>query len=108
MEQVQFGRRLIQARAKEKGTTVAAQEKQIKNAFGQRKLAQQVKGITGKPRATLRSVNVPSNNNSNARIHCHDKASIEKAFVSEGTRCFSQTNGKPLMQSDFVAHRILG
>jgi hypothetical protein len=43
LERVQFGKRLIKACAKEQGTTVAAQERQLKNAFGQRKLAQRVK-----------------------------------------------------------------
>jgi hypothetical protein len=47
-EQVQFGKRLMQARAIERGTTFAAQERQLRNAFGQRKLAQQVKCLTGK------------------------------------------------------------
>jgi hypothetical protein len=53
-KQVNFGRSLVKARAKERSTTVAAQERQLKNAFGQRRLAQQVKRLTGKQRgATL-------------------------------------------------------
>ncbi len=39
-ERVKFGKKLIQARAIARNTTVAAQEKQLKNAFGQRQLAQ--------------------------------------------------------------------
>ena len=38
-ERVKFGKQLIKARAKAKHTTIAAQEKQRKNAFGQRQLA---------------------------------------------------------------------
>jgi hypothetical protein len=32
-----------------------------------------------------------------------DKGSIEKAFIAEGTRRYSQTNKIPLMQSEFVS-----
>jgi hypothetical protein len=103
-ERVQFGKRLIKARAKERGTTVAAQERQLRNAFGQRKLAQRVKRLTGKQRgATLRSVNAPHPNNNGTRIECDDKPSIEEAFNAEGTRRFSQSNSTPLMDPDFVS-----
>jgi hypothetical protein len=104
-EREQFGKRLIQARAKERGTTAAVQERQLKNAFGQRKLAQRVKRLTGKQRgAPLRSVNAPRENANDAdeRIECHDKLSIENAFIDEGTRRFSQTNNGPLMEPEFV------
>jgi hypothetical protein len=102
-ERTLFGTRLIKARAKARNTTVAAQETQLRNAFGQRKLAQRVNRITGKPRgAQLRSVTAPAEGNEENRIDCHDKLSIEQAFVGEGTRRFSQANGTPLMQPDFV------
>jgi chemotaxis protein histidine kinase CheA len=42
-EREQLGKQLIKARAKARNTTVAAQERQLPNAFGQRKLAQHVK-----------------------------------------------------------------
>ncbi len=101
-ERVLFGKRLIKARAKDRGTTVAAQETQLKNAFGQRQLAQRVKRLTGKQRsAPLRSVTAPTTNDT-VRIDCNDKLSIEEAFIDEGTRRFSQTNGTPLMQPNFV------
>jgi hypothetical protein len=102
-ERVNFGKRLMKARAKERNTTVAAQEKQLRNAFGQRKLAQRVKRLTGKQRgAPLRSVDAPADANVVARKECSDKLSIEQAFKAEGTRRFSQTNGTPLMDPDFV------
>jgi hypothetical protein len=102
-ERVKFGQRLMQARATERGTTLAAQERQLRNAFGQRQLAQRVKRLTGKQRgAPLRSVNAPHVTETDQRIECNDKASIEKAFINEGTRRFSQTNDGPLMQSSFV------
>jgi hypothetical protein len=103
-EREKFGKRLMQARAKERGTTIAAQEQQLKNAFGQRKLAQCVKRLTGKQRGVhLRSVDAPHDRDSEQRIECDDKTSIEKAFIEEGTRPFSQTNNGPLMQRDFVS-----
>jgi hypothetical protein len=102
-ERILFGKRLLKARAKERNTTVEAQATQLKNAFGQRKLAQRVKRLTGKQRgAPLRSVNAPANNSDIDRVECTDKLSIEKAFACEGTRRFSQTIGTPLMQPDFV------
>jgi hypothetical protein len=105
-ERIDFGQRLLQAKAKEIGSTVKAQKTQILNAFNQRTLAQRVKRLTGKQRgASLRSVTAPSNTNPDARIDCQDKLSIETAFVDEGTRRFSQTNTTPLMQPDFV-HRV--
>ena len=67
-ERVHFGKRLIKACAKERNTTVAAQETQLKNAFGQRKLAQRVKCLTGKQQgAALRSVNAPNPSNHEVR-----------------------------------------
>ena len=39
-ERILFGKRLLKARAKDRNTTVAAQAKQLKNAFSQQKLAQ--------------------------------------------------------------------
>ena len=102
-ERVLFGKRLIQARAKARNTTVKAQETQLKNAFGQRQLAQRVKRLTGKQRnAPLRSVDAPVMNDPLSRMECQDKLSIEQAFVAEGTRRFSQTNDTPLMQPEFV------
>jgi hypothetical protein len=95
-ERIIFGKRLLKARAKERNTTVEAQATQLKNAFGQRKLAQQVKHLTGKQRgAPLRSVNAPANNSEINRVECTDKFSIEQVFASEGTRRFSQTNDTP-------------
>ena len=102
-ERALFGKRLIKARAKARGTTVSAQETQLKHAFGQRKLAQRVRRLTGKQRsAPLRSVTAPTEHATD-RIECTEKLSIEEAFIGEGTRRFSQTNGTPLMQPDFVA-----
>jgi hypothetical protein len=46
-ERIIFGKRLLKARAKERNSKVKAQATQLKNAFGQIKLAQQVK-LTGK------------------------------------------------------------
>jgi hypothetical protein len=103
-EREKFGKRLIQARAKERGTTIAVQERQLRNAYGQRKLAQKVKRLTGKQRgAPLRPVTAPNEQDPNSRTNCHDKVSIENASTSEGTRQFSQTNGTPLMQHDFMS-----
>lgn len=105
MERVKFGKRLMKARATERGTSLEAQEKQLRNAFGQRKLAQQVKRLTGKQRgAPLRSVNAPQDTNPEQRVEerSNDKLSIEEAFIGKGTRRFSQTNGGPLMQPHFV------
>jgi hypothetical protein len=103
-EREQFGKRLIKARATARGTTVAAQERQLRNAFGQRKLAQRVKRLTGKQRgAPLRSVSAPNEIANGTRIECNDKLSIEKAFTAEGTRRFSQAQATPLMQPEFIA-----
>ena len=103
-EREQFGKRLIKARAKARNTTVAAQERQLKNAFGQRKLAQRVKRLTGKQRgAPLRSVTAPQHNNTEGRQECSNKRSIEEAFVQEGTRRFSQSHGGPLMEKSFIS-----
>ena len=86
-ERILFGKRLLKARAQERNTTVEAQAIQLKNAFGQRKLAQRVKQLTGKQRgAPLRSVTAPSETNDTIRIECNDKLSIETAFAGEGTR----------------------
>ena len=105
IECANFGKRLIQARARERGTTIVAQEKQLRNAFGQRKLAQRVKRLTGKQRgAPLRSVTAPHTSERAHRIECNDKESIEQAFIGEGTRRFSQTNDGSLMRPEFVAH----
>jgi hypothetical protein len=102
-EQVKFGKRLIQSRAREQGTTIAVQERQLRNAFGQRKLAQRVKRLIGKQRgAPLRSVTAPHETETEQRIECNDKTSIEQAFIGKGTRRFSQTNGGPLMRPEFV------
>jgi hypothetical protein len=103
-EREKFGKQLIKARAKAKNTTVAAQETQLKNAFGQRQLAHRVKRLTGKQRGDpLRSVTAPNPLTPHIRTDCHDKLSIERAFAEEGTRRFSQTNSTPLMQPDFIS-----
>ncbi len=102
-ERISFGQRLAKARAKARNTTVQAQEIQLKHAFGQRKIAQRVKQLTGKQRnAPLRSVYAPDTADPTSRTEFQDKESIEQAFVAEGTRRFSQTNGTPLMQPEFV------
>jgi hypothetical protein len=49
----QFGKRLIQARAKDKKTSIAVEEKKLRQAFGQRALAKRVKRLTGDPRNTM-------------------------------------------------------
>ncbi len=99
----QFGKKLIQARAKERKTTVEAQQKQLKQAFGQRALAQRVKRITGTPRNTMSCVNAPVNpNGEGPRLDCYNQASIEKACMDEGTRRFSQTAMTPLMNQEFI------
>ena len=95
-----FGKKLIKARAKDRNTTVEVQEKQLKQAFGQRAMAQRVKRLTGIPRATMGYVNAP--NDAGMREDHYDRTSIEVACKEEGTRRFSQTNNTPLMQLDFV------
>jgi hypothetical protein len=97
-----FGKQLIKARAKDRNTTVGAQEKQLKQAFGQRKMARRVKRITGKPRNTMSCVNAPTRTGEGPRTDCYDRQSIETACMEEGTRRFSQTESTPLMQHDFV------
>jgi hypothetical protein len=88
---------------REKNTTVVAQEKHLKNDFGQRTLAHRLKQLTGKQRgALLSSVNAPADGTKEAQKECSDKISMEQAFMEEGTRCFSQTNGTPLMDTDFI------
>ena len=52
-ERIIFGKRLLKARAKECNTTVAAQTTQLKNAFGQRKLAQRVKLLDERTNASM-------------------------------------------------------
>jgi hypothetical protein len=99
-----FGKRLMQARAKELKTTYEAQEKLLKQAFGQRALAQRVKRITGTPRNTMRCVNAPVHANGEGdRRDCFDRNDIEVACMAEGTRRFSQTQSTPLMQPTFVS-----
>ena len=95
-----FGKKLIKARAKERKTTVEVQEKQLRQAFGQRALAQRVKRITGISRATMGHVNAPKADGT--REDCYNRSSIEMACQEEGTCRFSQTNTTPLMQPDFV------
>ena len=103
-ERESFGKRLIKARAAARHTTVDAQECQLRNALGQRKLAQQVKRLTGKQRgAPIQSVTAPDKNDSENRIECHDKATIKEAFSVEGTKRFSQTIGTPLTKPDFIS-----
>jgi hypothetical protein len=99
-----IGKRLVKARAKSLGTTVAVQEKQLKQAFGQRALAQRVKRITSTPRNTMRCVNAPiaANGAGNGR-DCYDRVDIEKACMEESTRRFSQTQSTPLMHEDFIS-----
>jgi hypothetical protein len=102
-ERIIFGKHLMKARAEKRNTTVEAQATQLKNAFSQRKLAQGVKRLTGKQQgAPLRSVNAPADNSNIDRVKCTNKLSIEQAFACEGTQRFSQTNGTPLMQKEFV------
>ena len=85
-ERIQFGKRLIKARAIAKKTTVEAQERQLRNAFGHRKLAHTVKRLTGKQRgAPLRYVTAPSTNSTD-RTEGDGEASIEGAVTEEGTR----------------------
>ena len=105
---VQFGKRIIKARAQDRKTTEEVQEKQLKQAFGQRALARRVKRLTGEPRNTMRCVNAPdtsinSSSTSTERIDCYDRISIERACMEEGTRRFSQTNSTPLMQPEIVS-----
>ena len=95
-----FGKKLIKARAEEYKTTVEAQEKQLRQTFGQRALAKRVKRLTGAPRATMGYINAPNNNG--MQTDHYDRTSIEAACKEEGTRRFSQTNTTPLMQPDFV------
>jgi hypothetical protein len=103
-ERTKFGKRLIKARAKERNTTAAVHEKQLKNAFGQRKLAQRVKRLTDtNKRTALRSVIAPHPTDPHTRTECLDKEAIEEAFAAEGTRRFSQTNDCPLMQPNFIS-----
>jgi hypothetical protein len=102
-ERILFGKHPLKARAKERNITVNTQATQLKNAFGQRKLAQQVKRLTGKQQgAPLQSVNAAAGNSNTDRVECTNKLSIEQAFACEGTRRFSQTNGSPLMQKEFL------
>jgi hypothetical protein len=97
------GKCLLKARAKERNATVETQATQLKNTFGQRKFAQRVKRLTGKQRgAPLRSVNAPAGNSNTNWVECTNKLSIKQAFACEGTQRFSQTNGTPLVQTDFV------
>jgi hypothetical protein len=96
----QFGKRLIQARAKDKKTSIEVEEKKLRQAFGQRALAKRVKRLTGDPRNTLRCVNAPAEDGT--RIDCYDRQSIEQACMGEGTRRFSQTSSTPLMHKDFI------
>jgi hypothetical protein len=103
-EREKFGKQLIKARAKANNTTIAAQETQLKNAFRQRQLAQRVKRLSGKQRSDpLRSVTAPNPTTPSIQTDCQDKVLIEQAFVKEGTRRFSQTNGTPLMQPNFIS-----
>ena len=97
----QFGKRLMIARAKDKKTTIEVEEKQLRQAFGQRALAKRVKRLTGNPRNTMRCVNAPSADGT--RVDCFDRHSIEQACMGEGTRRFSQTSSTPLMHKDFIA-----
>jgi hypothetical protein len=99
----QFGKRLIKARAKDRKTTIEVQEKQLKQAFGQRALAKRVKRLTGLARNTMQCVNAPNATGDGTRIDCHDRNSIEQACMGEGTRRFSQTSVTPLMHKDFIA-----
>jgi hypothetical protein len=88
-ERILFGKRLLEARAKERNTTVEAQATQLKNTSGKRKLAQRAKQLTGKQRgAPLRPVNAPTGNSHINRVECTDKLSIEQAFACEGTQTF--------------------
>jgi hypothetical protein len=99
-----FGKRLMQARATAQITTYAAQEKMLKQAFGQRALAQRVKRITGTPRNTMRFVNAPKIATGEGDRHdCYDRKDIEKACMDEGTRRFSQTQSTPLMQPEIIS-----
>jgi hypothetical protein len=99
----QFGKKLVKARAKERKTTVEVQEKQLRQAFGQRALAKRVKRLTGKPRNTMRCVNAPPRTGEGPRTDCYDRKSIENACMEEGTRRFSQTASTPLMQPEFIS-----
>jgi hypothetical protein len=99
----QFGKKLIKARAKERKTTVEVQQKQLKQAFGQRALSQRVKRVTGDPRNTMSCVNAPQANGAGTRVDCIDREAIERACMEEGTRRFSQTENTPLMHPEFIA-----
>ena len=73
-ERILFGQRLIKAKAKAQNTTVEAQEIRLKDAFGQRKIAQQVKQLTGKQRtAPLHSVYAPDMADPTSRTEFQDK-----------------------------------
>jgi hypothetical protein len=86
LERLQFGKRLLKAKAKDKNITIQAQTKQVQNAFSQRKLWQRVNRLTGKQRgAPLRSVTAPTDDDDDVRTDCQDKISIEQAFTGEGT-----------------------
>jgi hypothetical protein len=99
-----FGKKLVKARAKECKTTVEVQEKQLRQAFGQRALVKRVKRLTGKPRNTMRCVNAPPRTGEGPRTDCYNRKSIETACMEEGTCRFSQTASTPLMQPSQVAY----
>jgi hypothetical protein len=96
-----FGKCLIKARAKSRKTS--AQEKMLKQAFGQRSMAKRVKRLTGSRRNTIRCVNAPLDGDNGVQTDCFDRTSIEAACMQEGIRRFSQTKNTPLMHVDFVA-----
>ena len=50
----------------------------------------------------MQCVNVPNETGDGTRIDCHDRESIERACMGEGTRRFSQTSATLLMHKDFI------
>jgi hypothetical protein len=91
---------LVEARAKENGTTSEAEEKSLKQIERQRRQARNVKRIRGKGQQN--SVNMVYENDEDGRHERTTKDAIEDACIRENSQRFFQSSNTPFMISPLV------
>jgi hypothetical protein len=90
----------VEARAKDKSTTLEAEEKSLKQIERQRKQIRNVKRVTKKEQQS--SVNMVYKNDEDGRYERTTKDAIEDACIRENSYRFFQCSNTPFMISPLV------
>ena len=85
-----FGKKVAKSRAKKYKTTVAVQERIMKNVFRQKATFSRIGSVMKKPRANISYV---TDGTGDDIEHHHSKEDIEKALMKEGSARFLQSYG---------------